>query len=440
MAKWSRWIVLWLLLESPSAFAGQLHYSYLELRDVPAHAGYVVAVLVAFVDAQRRNVRIKARINQRWGSVPDELKGKNELEVTLNPGVEWNDPHVSPIEHRVRGFLSQVKPNTEVLLVPLGGIYEALPYDVAMKRKLDVFFAATGIADYQKSASVKDLVHDLQDEDLSQLAYDALQTRKLLRPEHLLDLEPYRMRQLAWHHLTHAAAEQRTEFLRTATKRFAGKPFDDRMGQLLRLLYEVKLEPSDLPPLAELLNAMDLRSEQANGDFILLKDKLVERFKAPDAKPSAGLFVPAMVRFAIHRPGYRSDDPGTAVFLAGLERPSRIRMARELIAASYKGQRFDYWLFETAMPVAIETASRDYLPELAALDLTLISGTNWQVTALVMCLKVALRILETDPAALPAVRKAIDPLCAHQSVNTLLNLTSPEGKALLERYRKLVLK
>lgn len=194
-------------------------------------------------------------------------------------------------------------------------------------------------------------------------------------------------------HLRQSPPAQRAEFLQGAAKCRAGQPYDERMGQLLLLLFEAPLEPSDLPPLAELLNAMDLRSEQATGDFVLLKDKLVNRLQAPDAKPSAGLFVPAMVRFAVHRPGYRSDDPGTAVFLAGLDRASQVRMARELIAASYKGTKFDNFLFNSAMPVAIETATRDYLPELAALDLLSIPGTNWQVDALVKCLKIALRIV-----------------------------------------------
>ena len=31
--KWIRWLALWLLLYSPSAFAGSLHYAYLKIKD-----------------------------------------------------------------------------------------------------------------------------------------------------------------------------------------------------------------------------------------------------------------------------------------------------------------------------------------------------------------------------------------------------------------------
>jgi len=435
--KWFRWIALWLLLESPTAFAGQMHYAYLELKDVPAQAGYVVAVLVTLVNAARRNIRLQVRVKQHWGALPETFKGKGDIEVTLNPGVEWTDPHVSPIDHRVRGFLTNVTPNSEVVLVPLGGVYEALPYDAKMKRKLDLFFAPTGLADYRKNAAAQDMVHDLQDDDLGRLAYEALQARKLLRAEDLLNLPSIHFREKVSLHLNQVPAADRATFLRAAARHFSGKPHNDQTAQLLRLLFEVPLELSDLAPLAELLTALDLRSEQANGDFCLLKDKLVERLKAPDAKAVAGLFVPVMARFALHRPAYRSDDPGTAVFLAHLDGPSRVRMARELLAGAQKNPRFDHWLFETAMPVTIETPSRDYLTEFASLDLNRISGVNWQVAALVQILKAVLRLVEVEPTALPAVRKAIDPMCANQSIISFLHLTSPEGKLLLERYQKL---
>jgi hypothetical protein len=80
MMKWIRWITLWLLLESPNAFAGQLHHSYLELKDIPAQAGYAVAVIVTLVNAARRNIRLQLRVKQHWGTLPATLASPGEIE------------------------------------------------------------------------------------------------------------------------------------------------------------------------------------------------------------------------------------------------------------------------------------------------------------------------------------------------------------------------
>lgn len=433
--KWNRLIALCLLLLSPEAWAGSLHYDYLELRNVPAQAGYALVVLVTAVDAARRSLRV--RIQKHWGTLPESLRSAGEVAVQLNPGVEWLDPHESPIEHRVRGFLRAVEPTAEIVLVPLGGVYEALPGTPAMKRKMDLFFAPTGLPEYKKSAPIQELVRDLQDEDLALLAYDALRERKLLRAEHLLSLPPHELRLRVSHHLGHATSPERSEFLRATAMYFSGKPYEERTRQILSLLYDAPLTPSDLPPLAALLDALDLDSEKATGDFSLLKDRLVERLKAPDGKEPAALFVRTMVRFALHRPPYRSDDPGTLTFLGLLDRSARIRMVRELLAGLNQKPRFDAWIYDTAMPFAAETPSRDYLPELAALDLTRIDAINRKTEALVRLVRLALRIVETDPRATSDVRRAIDPKCKDEAVLRYLALTSPEGKALLERYQAL---
>lgn len=431
-------IALCLLLISSVASAGQLHYDYLQLGDVPKQAGYALAVLVMTVNAARRNVRLRVRIKQRWGTVPSALATNEEVEVELNPGVDWVDPHVSPIERRVQGFLHNVEANSEIVLVPLSNVYDALPGGAETRRKLDLFFAPAGVSDYQQKYPLDGLVRDLRDEDLAPLAYDALRARHLLRADQLLDLPPHLVRQRVSHHLGKVAASERADFLRAAAKRLAGHPYDDFVSDLVRLLYDLPLETAELAPLAAFLDTIDLSSERATGDFVLVKDKLVQRLQAPEARALAGLFVGSMVRFALHRPRYRSEDPGTSVYLALLDPAAQVRAVRELLAGENAAPHFDEWIYEVAMRFAIETPARDYLPSLAALDLSRIGAINHKAWVIHLLLRFGLRLCEREPAALPAVRSVLDPRCADADSIRYLLITSPDGKQTWERYQQLI--
>src|SRR4051794_22032040 len=182
--------ILAALLVSGTAFSGQLFVDEYGLKQVAAADGATV-VVGKLVSSRKvgREQEIEVEVAQVFCKGAVSLKPGEHLRRKVYPGVEWTDPHKSPIEHRLRHKIDAGDGAT-VVVVPFEGFssveVELLPASPEVLRTLRILFDGSG---YSAEPEAR-LVEDLANPDLAELARAVLKVRGRLTVAALAGADP----------------------------------------------------------------------------------------------------------------------------------------------------------------------------------------------------------------------------------------------------------
>jgi hypothetical protein len=398
------------IVASCAALAGQLHIREYGLTEVSQRGEtVVVGKLLGVLPDGRRSQILELEVTAAFGARTAEYKPGQRVKVTTYPGVVWDDPGKSPIEHRLRGARHEaLKPGLMLAAVPAEGGpgVELLDADDALLRKLSILFEARAGQAYPDEPDEK-LLADLADADLARMARDALKKRGHLSTRALLGAD----RRFLYEHYRALGPQERGAFATAAVGLVEKEPaLRDRAAEVLMHDLVVPV----IPALARLARLYDARKED---EFRALDDlrsellTLLENAKGarPDLSPMADL----LLAWQMYRPSYRASGDDDAPKLTACFTPAaKARLAALMLENAYANPQQiddapDRTLIDEAARLAIESPSPTLIAPLSKIDpfRQRTYGGREETTALLT--RIAKTLLKANPSQAPKLRALI---------------------------------
>ena len=440
--------ILILLFLPHNVWAGQLIVDVVSLSEI-ARFGFAIMGTVMSVNVSKNTVGIKRKKawarkeNERFILSHENPAIENKIEeFSIYQGVVWSDPGKSPLDRRVRNalHLTEVKVGQEVLLV-FAMKNELIKADENMLRKMDLLFSEEKLEHYLKKAQAATLYKDLQDDDLRELALEAMSARNLLDPEAFLNLQPSVVFKIGWKLGKDLPAPTFDKWLASMVKA-------TRDNGLRRKLADLAREPSLADKITDqtrinLMKSLDLNDEdQRNILSWYVSDETNALKENPDQARSE-----RVTSFSLDVLAKRKDTVMGSEFealrklLESLPHDKQVEYTKrigKLVMTSENAlktqEKIDENLFGFFISQVIKNPDIAYLPELAGIDLSLISKISQrQVEDRVSLLKAGLAIAKNKPSESHKIFNALKKWTTDQSLfkpSMVMSLDSesPESK------------
>lgn len=429
-----------LVASTSAARAGQLHIEHYGLKEVRAEEATVVVGTVTGATRQGRKQSVTLTVTKIFGGkVPILRVGGDQPAVVgesitreLYPGVEWTDPHKSPLDHRLRGALHEAPAiGASVILVPSQrGGFELLLAEATPLRTLAILWGPDAKAALAKEATER-LAEDLKNPDLAELARVELGKRGKLTAVLLLRGDE----RYLYDHYRKLSPEKRAAFVREvlpATKR-------DRELRLAaaKVVFD-ELAPQTIPPVAQLAAQMDWNNEeeaqelgQLQVPLLTVADPETKRGRRVDLSPFEAYLIESVLR----RPDHRSSDDDFDKLAPLCDKPTRARMAVKLLSSVYtskhaKPDEPDDFVLGTAAELAQKAPSTALWEPLSKLDPNVPKVNSTKSQLLDAMADIGASLVKHDAKFKAKVRDLIEPFL----VNADLTIQD-ETKA---RYDKII--
>ncbi len=382
-------------LLATSAVAGQLVIDEHGLKELVEHRQELFAATVKVVRASE----LELEVTQIFVAPDeDELQPGQTVKRALYGGVEWTDPHESPIEQRLRGALREAPVGTKVIVAAARGAgVELLADTPAVRRKLSLLLAPGEVAKQTPAA----LKQDLTDADLAELARAELARRGLLTPLMLLDGDELFVRD----YFTELSAEKKAAFLRAALP--AAKAGGERRERLLGLVFNDAGDGAlaSLPPYVALLSA----KREADRPWLdSLHATLLEaagKTPAPDFTP----FADVIVTLCLSPPGYGSPEEKYAQLTRPLPPAAKARVAVGLLKGAVADAKApDTFCLGEAARLVEEAPSPPVIDGISKLNPLKAESTHAQEDMMNAMLRIAVAVVKAHPKEKARARFVIE--------------------------------
>lgn len=407
------------------ANAGQLHVEHYGLKDVRRSDDTVLIGKVLATQKQKKSMQVTLEVTRvfaptaaavstprRIGDDSKPIRIGDRISREVYGGVEWTDPHKSPLDRRLRGGLRGLPADgaTIVLVPSMQGAVEILPFDEARLRTLTILYSADP-GGVMRSASQSALEDDLKNEDLAELARAELKSRGTLSPVLLLKGDESELYAL----YRNLAPVEKAKFLREAM------PTLVREAPLRRRAAKIalnELTPEVIAPTAELVNLLDWKSPD---DRRALDDARIALLGVanPEQKRNTNLdlspYGDYLFESTVRRPDYRSNDDDLDKLLAYCDTPTKAKLAARLLGAVYtsdrvRGDDFDAFVLATAVELAKVAPSTALWEPLQKLQPQKPRVTSQKETVLGAMVEIGSALAKHDPQYKTKVRELIEPL------------------------------
>lgn len=400
------------------ASAGQLVTQHYGLADVRKDGSFVVAGTVdTFSKGKTKNdFSLTVKVARTFG--PSAPAVGSAYTVKVYDGVIWDDPHKSPMEHRLRNAVGpQVAKGKTVYLVPQypgSQQVELLEGTKENLTRIEVHFDDEARKRWLASESPV-LEAALGDDELAGFAFPELARRGPIRAAALLkaDYTPARA------YLAGLAAPVRATFFKDAlalakTDAVARDALYDLTCNALPAAWV-----ADIAPLAELYPAkegdegrrfFDLRDELSS---LLSRVKEKTEKQRPDLSPLA----PYLARYLVGKPTYRSDDDLSELFPfmtpAGKQQLALAVLSAVPANVGPKPEDPDLSLFaDVEGLVKLAPPSPALLDALGKIDPSKVRVTSAREDAMGSLLTIGLAIAKANPASRRQVQEVLEPWLA----------------------------
>lgn len=429
---WSRRIVCGMslvmigMLGVGDASAGQLHIEHYGLKEVRRSEDTVLVGKVLATQKQKKSMQVSLEVTrvfapattaaepmpQGLGGNGKPIKVGDRISREVYGGVEWTDPHKSPLDRRLRGGLRGLPADgATIVLVPASqGAVEILPFDEARLRTLTILYSADP-AIVMRAASQSALEDDLKNEDLAELARAELKSRGKLSPVLLLKGDENELYELyrTW------APVERAKFLREAMPTLVRDVTLRRRAAKVALN---ELTPEVIAPTAELVSLLDWKSPD---DRRALEDARIALLGVvnPDQKRNTNLDLSSygdyLYESTVRRPDYRNNDEDLDKLLAYCDTPTKAKLAARLLGAVYssdraRGDDFDAFVLAAAVDLAKVAPSVALWEPLQKLQPQKPRVTSQKETVLRAMVEIGSALAKHDTQYKSKVRELIEPL------------------------------
>ncbi len=408
-----------LLASGGAARAGQLHIEHFGLKEVREEGATIVVGSVTATAKQGRKRTVTLTVTKLFVAAGGG-RGFNEgkpagvgesITRELYAGVEWTDPHKSPMDHRLRGALHDTPAiGASVILVPSRRSgFELLAAEETPLRTLAILWGPDAKAALAKETPER-LAEDLKNPDLAELARVELGKRGKLSASLLLRGDE----RYVSDHYRKLSPDRRAAFLREvlpATKRDR----DLRLRAAKVALDE--LEPQTLAPVALLVAQLDWKDadeaeelEQLRVPLLTVADPETRRGRRVDLSA----FEDYLVQSTLRRPDHRSNDEDLEKLAALCDKPTRARLAVKFLAAVYGTSRAkdddpDDFLLGTAAELARAAPSVALWEPLTKLDPNRPRVTSTKSQILDAMADIGASLAKHDPRFKAKVRDLLEP-------------------------------
>jgi hypothetical protein len=431
-------VVLVVLLGPGATLASSLYYEHYGLAEVLERPG--IAVLGAIVAINPAKSTIVLRVKKIWGapgksttlqiwSTQKDERGQEvehiedmrievgkSYELPIYRGVNWTDEHESPIERRVRDYLSFESLAVGQEVVYLGA--DAVASTPRELEKLDLFFGGKIPGEYPAKAASLRLSKDLDDFDLGQLAYVELAKRKELTAPTLLAPDSGPASLLLDRHWRSLPDRERQAFLLEVEKAYQ-KAHDIKLVTRSLNLVRFELSPAALAIAATLVTHLDPGdTEQAE-----LRSGVIEQIETKYTKSKAAAS-PEVVRVLLsaHQPQRDEDVEGFIQYAKSLRRADRALLLDEMFerakAAMDRHQLTpdEVRLVKVLAEIEIAAPEIKHASALAALPLSTIADFKTRTDLVLPVLNMAIALAQRWPATIATLEAPMDKLLRSRQV------------------------
>lgn len=421
------WVVVG-ALGGAVANAGQLHIEYYGLKDVRRSDDTVLIGKVLTTQKQKKSMQVTLEVTRVFappttasspprglglGVDTKPVKVGDRVTRELYGGVEWTDPHKSPVDRRLRGGLHGLPADgATILLVPSAqGAFEILPFDEARLRTLTILYGADPAA-VMRNQTQSALEEDLKNEDLAELARTELKSRGKLSPVLLLKGDENELYEL----YRNLAPLEKAKFLREAMPTLTRDVSLRRRAARVAL---AELTPEVIAPTAQLVNLLDWNAPE---DRRALEDARIALLGVanPEQKRNTNLDLSSYGDFlyesTVRRPDYRSNDDDLDKLLAYCDAPTKAKLAARLLGAVYtsagksRGDDFDGFVLATAVELAKVAPSPALWAPLQKLQPHKPRVTSQKQVVLEAMVEIGSALAKHDAQFKTQVRELIEPL------------------------------
>ncbi len=402
-----------------SAYAGQLHVETYGFAEVARVTGFALAATVLAVDAAKHSIKIIVR--KIWVAPKkeaDEYRVGDTYDVPLYQGVVWTNPNKSPIERRLLGFLSleDIKPGKYVIVA--GNPPEAVADNPTNRRKADILIGAA--EDYAKAASDKELAFDLHDEDLMQVAYDALKARGRLEARLIVENGNKATRAiLINHHLLQLTPAETGQFLAAAHPLFANGGNRPSLHDLIYTLSN-RMDTTFLAEMGELTDLLDPNIPDDLGSAANAFSGLSRLFKTRTvAVPGTERFSEAFICYHATHPPYVQPEE-IPLFIAHLPEAAKMDFYKKMLASVFarthkplaKGDMFDQRFLKVVCDAVEAVPAREAVELLKLVDIDAVSVISDKRVAAETAARMAKAIVGKYPDEAANVAAVVGPILA----------------------------
>lgn len=412
-----RAVALAMLSVVPVAHAGQLVTEHYGLADVRKNGSSVIAGTVdSFVKGKTKNdFSLTVKVTRTFGSSAPAVG--SAYTVKVYDGVIWDDPHKSPMEHRLRNAVGpQVAKGQTVYLVPQypgSQQVELLEGTKENLTRIEVHFDDEARKRWLASESPV-LEAALGDEELAGFAFPELARRGPIRAAALLKAEDKPARA----YLLGLAAPGRATFFKDA---LALAKTDAAARDALYDLTCNDLPSAWVAEIAPLMELFPAKEGDEGRRFFDLRDELSSLLsrvqeKTEKQRPDLSPLAPYLARYLVGKPTYRSDDDLSELF-PFMTAAGRQQLALAVLTAvpsnvGPKPDDPDLSLLGDAEGLAKLAPSVALLDALGKIDPSKVRVTSSREDAMGSMLTIGLAIAKASPAARRQVQEVLEPWLA----------------------------
>jgi hypothetical protein len=400
--------VLGIAMVGEVARAGQLFVEEFGVREVRDDGGTIVAGKVTSVAKRdKRHREVEVLVDRVWAGkdgVPTAVGATRRF--TIFPGVEWTDPHKSPIERRLRGGRREAAIGDQVVVVPSNGLVELLAPTPEVLRRLDVLYAGNPAA--RITAESEDSLRSaLEDPDLAELAAAELLRRGKLDTRALLGAD----RALLQAHYKKLSGQQLRHFL---TEAIAIARDDERLRERLA---DVVLDQPTAEVLPQLQPLVALyRFDRKEDERRIEQIRLGLLTLAGQGSGDLSTYVDFLVGTLRYRPDYRDRDNGFEKMTARLDGAHKAELAVRLLQQCPQGSRkrkdelVDRGMLAEVITLAEQSPSPALLPILAQLDPSAAKANYEKQWLLEAVMAIAASVVKVHPKERDRARDLVEPM------------------------------
>lgn len=334
-------------------------------------------------------------------------------------GLVWDDPQISPIDHRLRGSILPA-PGVRVMAVPCDSSrFELLPVTEERMRVLSLLWNPEKKADWLAGPDTV-LVADLANGDLARPAAEVLEQRGALTTERLLTAEE--------EFLTEYVHRQKIDlqiriFREAAAPAIADPSLRDRV---LRLAFSDP-HPAWIADIAPLMAQVDPTTEAGRNQFSRMHFALV---KAAAGTADLSPFSDFLIRYERHRPDDQSTDDDLEKLTPFMDARAKAAIAVGFVASArtstFAREAYDWFLLRQAARLVKEAPDASILDALSRLPVAV--TTNHRLVADPL-LEMGGAIFTAFPSERARVQELLGPWIA---------LETPPSREALARYAEVL--
>lgn len=407
------WMVLFLSLGlCLLAQAGQLHISYYGLNEVRRDGQTVAVGKLVSAAPKGRTQSITVAVTRLFTppGATTNLRVGESVTRELYGGIEWTDPHKSPIDDRLRaGLGGPAVLGTLVVLVPSqrSGC-ELLPASEENLRTLELLYDADPAGRIRRDSDDR-LRRDLGNPDLAELAQAELARRGKLSAVALLGGDAERLHAY-YRKLSPSGKSAFVQELLPHTKT------DRALRKQAAHVILSELQREILAPAAQLTGQLDWSDADERRELDSVRIALLSLQGREGQKGALDLspFGDFLAESTLRRPDYRSSDDELQKLLQRCDRSTQARLAVRFLAAVHtssqaRGDDPDGFVLRTAVDLARLAPSAALWEPLQKLDPSRPRVTSTKEFLLGAMLEIGVALAKHDPSYKAKVRDLLEP-------------------------------